>query len=71
MVNKIKNFDGKILATLDTHQNHYMETAEGRKLPVPHCIRYHFINLRLFSNHINLAHLHRIQGRLVALRISR
>lgn len=39
VVNKIKNFDGKILATLYTHQNHYMETAEGRKLPVPHCIR--------------------------------
>ena len=29
----------KILATLDTHGEQYLETAEGRKLPVPHCIR--------------------------------
>ena len=39
VVNKIKNFDGKILATLDTHQGNYLETSEGKKLPVPHCIR--------------------------------
>lgn len=39
VVNKIKNFDGKIFATLDTHQSNYMETSEGKKLPVPHCIR--------------------------------
>ena len=28
-----------ILATLDTHGSDYMNTPEGRKLPVPHCIR--------------------------------
>lgn len=28
-----------IIATLDTHGEDYMQTAEGRKLPVPHCIR--------------------------------
>ena len=28
-----------VIATLDTHEESYMETAEGRKLPVPHCIR--------------------------------
>lgn len=28
-----------VIATLDTHGENYMETAEGRKLPVPHCIR--------------------------------
>ena len=39
VVNKIKNFDGKIFATLDTHQSNYLETSEGKKLPVPHCIR--------------------------------
>lgn len=39
VVDKIGNFDGKIFATLDTHQNNYMETSEGKKLPVPHCIR--------------------------------
>lgn len=36
---KIRNFDGCIFATLDTHQSNYLETAEGRKLPVPHCIK--------------------------------
>jgi nicotinamidase-related amidase len=39
VVNKIKNYDGKIIATLDTHYHNYMETLEGKKLPVPHCIR--------------------------------
>lgn len=39
VVSKIRNFDGKILATLDTHHHDYMETSEGKKLPVPHCIR--------------------------------
>lgn len=39
VVSKIQNFDGKILVTLDTHQHNYMETSEGKKLPVPHCIR--------------------------------
>lgn len=28
-----------IIATLDTHGENYMETPEGRKLPVPHCIK--------------------------------
>ena len=28
-----------ILATLDTHEADYLNTAEGKKLPVPHCIR--------------------------------
>ena len=36
---KIRGFEGKILVTLDTHHHHYLETAEGKKLPVPHCIR--------------------------------
>ena len=36
---KIREFDGEIFATFDTHFEDYMETAEGRKLPVPHCIK--------------------------------
>ena len=36
---KIRGFDGGIFVTLDTHFENYMKTAEGRKLPVPHCIR--------------------------------
>ena len=39
VVNKIKNFDGEIFATLDTHFDNYMDTNEGKKLPVPHCIK--------------------------------
>ena len=37
--NKIKEFDGEIFVTFDTHFENYMETAEGSKLPVPHCIK--------------------------------
>ena len=39
VVKKIEGFDGEIFATYDTHFENYMETAEGRKLPVPHCIK--------------------------------
>ncbi|MBQ6399895.1 MAG: cysteine hydrolase [Clostridia bacterium] len=28
-----------VIATLDTHGENYLNTAEGKKLPVPHCIR--------------------------------
>ena len=36
---KIRGFDGEIFVTLDTHSADYLSTAEGKKLPVPHCIR--------------------------------
>lgn len=36
---RIKNHDGSILVTLDTHGKDYMATREGRFLPVPHCIK--------------------------------
>lgn len=36
---KIKSFDGDIIVTFDTHYENYMETAEGKKLPVMHCIK--------------------------------
>ncbi len=36
---KIKAFCGDIFVTCDTHFENYMQTAEGRKLPVPHCIK--------------------------------
>ena len=36
---KIKGFDGEVLFTRDTHGAEYLETQEGGKLPVPHCIR--------------------------------
>ena len=34
----IENFDGEVLFTRDTHYDNYMETQEGKNLPVPHCI---------------------------------
>ncbi len=36
---KIRSFDGGIFVTYDTHGEDYMKTQEGKKLPVPHCIR--------------------------------
>lgn len=35
---KIEGFEGKVIYTRDTHKESYMETQEGKKLPVPHCI---------------------------------
>ena len=35
----IENFDGKVLFTRDTHFADYMDTQEGKHLPVPHCIQ--------------------------------
>ena len=36
---KIRAFDGEIIVTYDTHTADYLHTAEGAKLPVPHCIK--------------------------------
>ena len=36
---KITAHEGPIAVTYDTHTETYMNTAEGRKLPVPHCIK--------------------------------
>ena len=37
---KIRDYrEGIVFATRDTHGENYLETAEGRRLPVPHCIR--------------------------------
>ena len=36
---KIRNFKGTVLFTRDTHETWYLDTQEGKKLPVPHCIR--------------------------------
>ena len=39
VIEKIKNYKGElVIATRDTHQENYMETSEGKHLPVPHCI---------------------------------
>jgi len=35
---KIRRFDGEIFYTLDTHSGDYLQTQEGQRLPVPHCL---------------------------------
>lgn len=39
VVKKIEGFEGDIIVTYDTHPESYMETQEGKNLPVPHCIK--------------------------------
>ncbi|MDO4500270.1 MAG: isochorismatase family cysteine hydrolase [Erysipelotrichaceae bacterium] len=39
VVEKIKNFEGEVLFTRDTHFENYLETMEGKNLPVEHCIK--------------------------------
>ncbi|MBO5230084.1 MAG: cysteine hydrolase [Clostridia bacterium] len=36
---RIKNFNGRVLFTRDTHESDYLSTQEGRNLPVEHCMR--------------------------------
>ncbi len=38
VLEKIKSFDGTIWMTKDTHQSDYLQTQEGKNLPVEHCI---------------------------------
>lgn len=39
VVEKIKGFDGEIVVTYDTHTENYLETTEGKNLPVVHCVK--------------------------------
>ena len=38
VIEKVKNFDGMVIYTRDTHQADYLTTQEGKNLPVEHCI---------------------------------
>lgn len=38
VVSKIENHSGPIIFTYDTHDENYLKTQEGIKLPVEHCI---------------------------------
>lgn len=38
VVEKIQNFKGLVYYTRDTHDENYLETQEGKNLPVKHCI---------------------------------
>ena len=39
VVEMIRGFDGKVIATRDTHGKDYLNSAEGKKLPVVHCVK--------------------------------
>ena len=39
VIRKIQNFDGDVLFTQDTHPENYLNTQEGKNLPIPHCIK--------------------------------
>ena len=39
VVDKVKNFNGKVFFTRDTHHEYYLSTFEGKNLPVEHCIK--------------------------------
>ena len=39
LIQKVKSFDGEVIFTKDTHFENYLETQEGRLLPVKHCIK--------------------------------
>ena len=34
-----RTFEGTVVFTYDTHRDDYLETQEGKHLPVPHCIK--------------------------------
>lgn len=36
---KINSFDGTVVFTRDTHPENYLDTQEGKHLPVKHCIK--------------------------------
>lgn len=38
LLEKMRSFEGAMLMTIDTHEENYLETQEGRMLPVKHCI---------------------------------
>ena len=37
-IEKCRSEGGKVIFTLDTHSENYLNTAEGKKLPVVHCV---------------------------------
>ncbi len=50
VVQKIDRWNGVVVCTKDTHTSDYLNTQEGRMLPVPHCIEYspgHDLNFKV------------------------
>lgn len=40
VVKKAEAFDGQVIFTRDTHHDNYLETQEGKYLPVAHCVEH-------------------------------
>ena len=62
-VKKIREWDGDIIYTRDTHGSNYLETSEGKHLPVEHCIKGtigHHINNDVFETIENLIEHHSV-----------
>ena len=38
-IKKAKEDGTDVIFTLDTHEENYLDTQEGKQLPVPHCIK--------------------------------
>ena len=38
IVDKVKNWNDKVLFTMDVHGENYLDTLEGKHLPIEHCI---------------------------------
>lgn len=56
VVDKIKNWDGDMTVTQDTHFDNYLDTREGNRLPIPHCIEGtdgHKTNSEVFDALVN------------------
>ena len=45
VVQLIKEWEGKILVTQDTHESNYEYTLEGKWLPFKHCIKPHAVGV--------------------------
>ena len=67
VIDKIKNWEGEIIVTQDTHYDNYLETREGKYLPVKHCIKGtigHKVNEDIFDallkHNRNFAYLNKI-----------
>ena len=39
VVEKVTTFNGEVLFTRDTHDENYLQSKEGKFLPVVHCIK--------------------------------
>lgn len=36
---KVENYKGRVIFTRDTHNENYLDTSEGKNLPVVHCVK--------------------------------